>query len=77
MMRRLRGSATPADELREEISKHLSILMDAGLIDLQALSAPTRQIANCHVDGRDPTLDARLCQSVPRGASVPNSANFG
>jgi hypothetical protein len=54
MMRRLRGSATPADELREEISKHLSILMDAGLIDLQALSAPTRQIANCHVDGRDP-----------------------
>jgi NAD(P)-dependent dehydrogenase (short-subunit alcohol dehydrogenase family) len=25
----------------------------------------------------DPTLDAKLCQSVPRGVSVPNSANFG
>jgi hypothetical protein len=35
-----------AAELREEIMKRLEILTSAGLIDLEALPAPKRKIAN-------------------------------
>jgi hypothetical protein len=34
------------EELREEVMKRLSILAEAGVIDLQALPAPKRGIAN-------------------------------
>ena len=40
-----RDDAT-ADELRAEIMKRIAMLQDAGLIDLQALPAPKRKIAN-------------------------------
>jgi hypothetical protein len=42
---RIRDSAT-AEELRAELMKHLGILIDGGLIDLEALPAPNRGIAN-------------------------------
>jgi hypothetical protein len=34
------------DEIRAELMKRIAILQDAGLIDLQALPAPKRKIAN-------------------------------
>ena len=42
---RFKDDAT-ADELRAEIMKRLEILTSAGLIDLEALPAPKRKIAN-------------------------------
>jgi hypothetical protein len=42
---RIKDSAT-AEELRAELMKHLGILIDGGLIDLEALPAPNRGIAN-------------------------------
>jgi len=42
---RIKDDAT-ADELRAELMKHLGILIDGGLIDLEALPAPKRGIAN-------------------------------
>jgi hypothetical protein len=42
---RFNDNAT-ADELRAELMKRLEILTSAGLIDLQALPAPKRKIAN-------------------------------
>ena len=35
-----------ADELRAEIMHHLGVLIEGGLIDLEALPAPKRGIAN-------------------------------
>jgi hypothetical protein len=34
------------EELRAEMMKHLGILIDGGLVDLEALPAPNRGIAN-------------------------------
>jgi hypothetical protein len=34
------------EELRAEMMKHLNILIDGGLIDLEALPVPNRGIAN-------------------------------
>jgi hypothetical protein len=42
---RIRDDASLA-ELRAEMMKHLNILIDGGLIDLEALRAPNRGIAN-------------------------------
>jgi hypothetical protein len=42
---RIKDDAT-ADELRAELMKHLGILIDGGFIDLEALRAPNRGIAN-------------------------------
>ena len=42
---RIKDDAT-ADELRAEIMRRLVILRDAGVIDLEALPAPKRKIAN-------------------------------
>jgi hypothetical protein len=42
---RIRDDASLA-ELRAEMMKHLNILIDGGLIDLEALPAPNRGIAN-------------------------------
>jgi hypothetical protein len=42
---RFKDDAT-AEELREEIMRQLSLLTEAGLIDLEALPAPKRGIAN-------------------------------
>jgi hypothetical protein len=42
---RIKDDAT-ADEIRTELMKHLGILIDGGLIDLEALPAPNRGIAN-------------------------------
>jgi hypothetical protein len=42
---RFKDNAT-ADELRTELMKRQEILTSAGLIDLEALPAPTRKIAN-------------------------------
>jgi hypothetical protein len=35
-----------ADELRAEIMRHLGVLIEGGVIDLEALPAPKRRIAN-------------------------------
>ena len=35
-----------ADELRAEVMRHISRLSDAGVIDLEALPAPKRKMAN-------------------------------
>jgi hypothetical protein len=42
---RIRDDAS-ADEPRVEIMKHLSILTENGVLDLEALPAPKRRIAN-------------------------------
>jgi hypothetical protein len=42
---RIRDDAT-LEELRAEMMKHLGILIDGGLIDLEALPAPNRGLAN-------------------------------
>jgi len=42
---RFKDDAT-ADELRAEIMRRLAVLQEAGIIDLQALPAPKRQITN-------------------------------
>jgi hypothetical protein len=42
---RIRDDAT-MDELRAEMHKHLNILIEGGLIDLEALPAPNRGVAN-------------------------------
>jgi hypothetical protein len=42
---RIRDDAS-MDELREEMMKHLGILIDGGLTDLDALPSPNRGIAN-------------------------------
>jgi hypothetical protein len=42
---RIRDDAS-MDELRAEMMKHLGILIDGGLIDLEALPVPSRGIAN-------------------------------
>jgi hypothetical protein len=42
---RFKDDAT-ADELREEIMHHLGMLADGGVLDLEALCAPKRRIAN-------------------------------
>ena len=42
---RIRDDAT-MEELRAEMMKHLNILIDGGLIDLEALPVPNRGIAN-------------------------------
>ena len=42
---RLRDDAS-LEELRAEMHKHLNILIEGGLIDLEALPAPNRGIAN-------------------------------
>jgi hypothetical protein len=42
---RIKDSAT-AEELRAELMKHMMILIDGGLIDLEALPLPNRGIAN-------------------------------
>jgi hypothetical protein len=42
---RFKDDAT-ADELREEIMWHLGVLVDGGILDLEALLAPKRRIAN-------------------------------
>jgi hypothetical protein len=41
----LKDDAT-ADELREEIMRHLGVLIDGGVLDLEELLAPKRRIAN-------------------------------
>jgi hypothetical protein len=42
---RIRDDAT-MEELRAEMMKHLNILIDGGLIDVEALPVPNRGIAN-------------------------------
>jgi hypothetical protein len=42
---RIRDDAS-MDELRAEMHKHLNILIEGGLIDLEALPAPNRGVAN-------------------------------
>jgi hypothetical protein len=42
---RFKDDAT-ADELREEIMRHLGVLVDGGVLDLGELLAPKRRIAN-------------------------------
>jgi hypothetical protein len=42
---RIRDDAT-LEELRAEMMKHLGILIEGGLIDLEALPAPNRGLAN-------------------------------
>jgi hypothetical protein len=42
---RFKEDAT-ADELREEIMRHLSILIEGGVIDLETLPAPNRRKPN-------------------------------
>jgi hypothetical protein len=42
---RIRDGAT-LEELRAEMHKHLNILIEGGLIDLEALPAPNRGLAN-------------------------------
>ena len=42
---RFKDDAT-ADELREEVMKHLTVLVDGGAIDLEALLASKHRMAN-------------------------------
>jgi hypothetical protein len=42
---RIRDDAT-LEELRAEVMKHLGILFEGGLIDLEALPVPDRGLAN-------------------------------
>jgi hypothetical protein len=42
---RIRDGAT-LEELRAEMMKHMGILIEGGLIDLEALPVPNRVIAN-------------------------------
>ena len=42
---RFKDDAT-ADELRAEIMRHLAVLVDGGILDLEALPAPKRRIPN-------------------------------
>jgi hypothetical protein len=44
-VRMIKDDAT-ADELRAEVLKHISILADAGVLDLEALLASKRRMAN-------------------------------
>jgi hypothetical protein len=49
---RFKDDAT-ADELRAELTKHLTRLSEAGILDLQALPVPDCGIANQPVPGAD------------------------
>ena len=44
-VRMIKDDAT-ADELRKEIMQHLAVLVDGGILDLEALPPPKRRIAN-------------------------------
>jgi hypothetical protein len=58
---RIRDDAT-ADELRAEIMRHLAVLVDGGILDLEPMLAPKRGIAK-----QPGAALFRLCQLVQRG----------
>jgi hypothetical protein len=67
---RIKDDAT-ADELREEIMRHIGFLVDGGIIDLEALPVPKASTANyprrffIRAVSISATPASRKCQLVP------------